>query len=97
MQSVRGRPIDGLYAVGNVASGIFGQTYPGGGGTLGPAMTFGHLAGRHAAAQVPREIERREPVAQRSKLRYPGLAARRDPGRLLRLAVGLADLVQAAH
>lgn len=40
-------PIPGLYAAGNVASSVFGPSYPGGGGTLGPALTFGYLAGRH--------------------------------------------------
>jgi 3-oxosteroid 1-dehydrogenase len=63
VQSLRGEAIEGLYAVGNVASGIFGQTYPGGGGTLGPGLTFGYLAGQHIAAQSPAEIEEREPVA----------------------------------
>jgi 3-oxosteroid 1-dehydrogenase len=64
VQSLRGGPIEGLYAVGNVASGIFGQTYPGGGCTLGPGLTFGYLAGQHVAAESPQEIERRETVGQ---------------------------------
>jgi 3-oxosteroid 1-dehydrogenase len=37
--------IPGLYAAGNAAAGIFGQTYPGGGSTLGPGITFGYLIG----------------------------------------------------
>lgn len=35
--------IDGLYAAGNVSSPVMGHTYPGPGGTIGPAMTFGYL------------------------------------------------------
>ena len=44
-------PIPGLYAAGNVMGSPFGMTYGGPGGTLGPAMVFGYLAGRHAAAR----------------------------------------------
>jgi succinate dehydrogenase/fumarate reductase flavoprotein subunit len=44
------RPIPGLYAVGNDALSIMGGNYPGPGITLGPAMTFGWIAGRHLAA-----------------------------------------------
>lgn len=47
---LRGRPINGLYAAGNVSAGFTGMAYPGGGGTLGPALVFGHIAGRNAAA-----------------------------------------------
>lgn len=36
--------IDGLYAAGNVSSPVMGHTYPGPGGTIGPAMTWGYLA-----------------------------------------------------
>jgi 3-oxosteroid 1-dehydrogenase len=46
---VDGRPIGGLYAAGNVMASALGMTYGGAGGTLGPAMVFGYLAGRHAA------------------------------------------------
>jgi succinate dehydrogenase/fumarate reductase flavoprotein subunit len=42
-----GRPIGGLYAVGNDAASIMGGNYPGGGITLGPAITFGYIAARH--------------------------------------------------
>jgi succinate dehydrogenase/fumarate reductase flavoprotein subunit len=45
------RPIPGLYAAGNDALSIMGGNYPGPGITLGPAMTFGWIAGRHLAGQ----------------------------------------------
>jgi predicted oxidoreductase len=45
-------PISGLYAAGNVMASVMGMTYGGGGGTLGPGMVFGYLAGRDAAQRV---------------------------------------------
>lgn len=45
----RGQPVPGLYAAGNDMHSIMNGTYPGPGITLGPALTFGYLAGRHAA------------------------------------------------
>lgn len=47
-----GAPITGLYATGNDAASVMGGNYPGGGITLGPAMTFGYIAGRHAAGRA---------------------------------------------
>ncbi|MFP1632714.1 FAD-dependent oxidoreductase [Zhengella sp. ZM62] len=44
-----GSAIDGLYAVGNDRASIMGGNYPGAGITLGPAMTFGYITGRHLA------------------------------------------------
>ena len=44
-----GRPIPGLYAAGNVAASVMGPSYPGPGATLGPATTFGRLAGESLA------------------------------------------------
>lgn len=41
-----GHPIEGLFAAGNSAAHVFGSAYPGAGATLGPALTFGYLAGR---------------------------------------------------
>jgi len=43
--------IEGLYAAGNVSSPVMGHTYPGPGGTIGPAMTFGYLAALHIAGK----------------------------------------------
>lgn len=51
--SADGRPIDGLYACGNDMQSVMGGAYPGPGITLGPALVFGHLAGRHAASAMP--------------------------------------------
>ena len=42
----------GLYAAGNAMGSIMGMTYGGHGGTLGPDLVFGYLAGRHAAARA---------------------------------------------
>jgi predicted oxidoreductase len=47
--TVAGDPIPGLYAVGNCAASPSGQAYWGGGGTLGPMITYAWRAGKHAA------------------------------------------------
>ena len=44
-----GATIPGLWAAGNVMAAPTATVYGGAGGTLGPAMTFGYLAGRDAA------------------------------------------------
>lgn len=44
-----GSPISGLYAAGNSSASVMGRTYPGPGSTIGPAMVFGMIAGRHTA------------------------------------------------
>ena len=46
------RPVQGLYAVGNDAASIMGGNYPGAGITLGPALTFGYVAGQALAKQA---------------------------------------------
>ena len=44
-----GNPIPGLYAAGTDMASVMGGFYPSGGINIGPAMTFGYIAGRHAA------------------------------------------------
>lgn len=47
-----GLPIPGLYAAGTDMVSVMGGFYPAGGINLGPALTFGHIAGLHAAGQL---------------------------------------------
>ena len=66
MLDASGKPIKGLYAVGNDAASVMGGNYPGAGITLGPALTFGYVAAMHlakATAELSLKVERREPVA----------------------------------
>ena len=48
-----GQVIPGLYAAGNDMASIMGGNYPGAGITLGPALTFGYIAGRHISGSDP--------------------------------------------
>lgn len=52
VRHVLGGIVPRLYACGNAAASLTGAGYPGAGGTLGPALAFGYLAGRHAARET---------------------------------------------
>lgn len=56
--SSNNRPVEGLYAVGTDMASVMGGFYPSGGINLGPAMTFGYVAGRHAAGATKDESYR---------------------------------------
>ena len=55
-------PVPGLYAVGCDQASVMGGHYPSGGINIGPALTFGYIAGRHCAGAT--EYENRVPIPQ---------------------------------
>ena len=50
-----GEPIAGLYVAGNDQASVMGGHYPAGGINLGPALTFGYIAGRDLAGAAAYE------------------------------------------
>ena len=79
-----GKPIKGLYAVGNDAASVMGGNYPGAGITLGPALTFGYVAAMQlakaaATVQVNLQVERREPVALAAARVKPSAQPSKEP------------------
>jgi 3-oxosteroid 1-dehydrogenase len=46
------QPLPGLYAAGNVSAGVFRNNYPGGGATLGSAITRAFAVGEHLATHL---------------------------------------------
>ncbi|MGH6627359.1 MAG: FAD-dependent oxidoreductase [Burkholderiaceae bacterium] len=60
-----GRPITGLYCVGNNSASVMGPAYPGAGSTLGPGMTFAYRAVAHMAGK-PIALERADLLGARA-------------------------------
>ncbi|NDZ18180.1 dehydrogenase [Variovorax sp. WS11] len=55
------QPIPGLYAAGLDMNSMMRGRYPGGGSSIGPAMTFGYIAARHMAQR--QTLAERQPLA----------------------------------
>jgi succinate dehydrogenase/fumarate reductase flavoprotein subunit len=65
-----GSAIAGLYACGNDMGSIMNGNYPGPGITLGPALTFGYIAGRHLA-ETSTEVRAQDKEQKKRQARGP--------------------------
>ena len=61
-----GTVIPGLFACGNTTASVMGDTYPGGGGTIAPAMVLGYSAANRLAAQPKPAIPSKQPAKSAS-------------------------------
>ena len=57
-----GSVIEGLYACGVSTASVMGGVYPGAGASIGPSLTFGYVAAKHAAGVGNQVQDRPRPI-----------------------------------